>query len=107
MLDSQHPLSAHIMAAAAIEDQIRQHLLRLPQASGSAELIGLTETIELELIPQLRQLHQLYFPHLPAIAKTLDALALAVNAADWDLAWERFLDLAERPGTHNFGTWAI
>ena len=102
MLNLDHPQSAAILEAARIEDRIRVLLLDWQQ---TGTLAGRSALLTLWL-PELHRLNERHFEADPGISRTLEALADAVRDTDAQVAWARFLALAEHPGD-NFGTWAI
>jgi len=102
MLDLNHPQAEATLAAARIEDQIRLSLLDW-QRTGT---LTARPALLTRWLPELHRLNRQHFGADPGIARTLQALADAVGGTDAQVAWTRFLALAEQPGD-NFGTWAI
>jgi hypothetical protein len=107
MLDLNHPQTEYIFQASAILDDIRKELLALESAKGSAEMIGRTEHVCLELIPRLHALNQAHFKNLAAITEGLEALRKAVDSLNYKQAWHYLIEIEGQPGKNNFGVWAI
>lgn len=106
MLDLRDPLTQYVFRAAALEDEIRAHLVAVRRGGDGADHESRYQNIISRVIPDLRRLNSEHFGASQGISDSLDALETAITLNDLDLSWKLFFKLAEAPG-ENFGTWAI
>lgn len=103
MLDVDHPRAPETMEAARLEELIRRQLLRWCEEE-VYEPVARAQLLQI-LLPKLDALNARHFGASKKIARTLEALRVAVQRESAASAWLAFQAL-EGPGD-NFGTWAI
>ena len=105
MIDVDTPRGRATLMAAPIEDAIYAHLLAWREAAQARVDAACDAQVTRSLLPQLHHLNVVYFAGSPAIARTLEQLAAAVESGDAESALRAYARL-QGPGD-NFGTWAI